>query len=107
MKDLNEIKADRSLHIISSGHDGLMGTCGGMCFVFSWGGGWEHLSVSYRHRCPTWEEMCSMKDKFFRKDECCVQYHPAEKDYINVSKYCLHIWKPINGKLLTPPKIFV
>lgn len=22
---------------------------------------WEHVSVSIRHRCPTWEEMCFYK----------------------------------------------
>ena len=29
-----------------------------MAIIASWGGGWEHVSVSLRNRCPTWEEMC-------------------------------------------------
>lgn len=25
---------------------------------------WEHVSVSLKHRCPNWEEMCMIKDLF-------------------------------------------
>lgn len=58
-------------------------------------------------RCPTWSEMCAVKDIFFRDDECCVEYHPAKKDYVNVYEHCLHIWKPQGAELPMPPKIFV
>lgn len=27
--------------------------------------GWDHVSVSLPNRCPTWEEMCKVKDLFF------------------------------------------
>ncbi len=26
--------------------------------------GWEHVSISNTHRCPTWDEMCAVKDLF-------------------------------------------
>src|SRR5262245_54586743 len=26
---------------------------------------WDHVSVSLSHRCPTWDEMCWVKDLFF------------------------------------------
>jgi hypothetical protein len=32
-----------------------------MCIVFSNGEGWEHVSVSVRDRCPTWDEMEDVK----------------------------------------------
>ena len=34
--------------------------------VCSWGGGWEHVSVSpYKKRIiPSWEDMCMIKDIF-------------------------------------------
>jgi len=70
---------------------------------FSWGGGWDHVSVSFSNRCPTWEEMCEVKSMFFDPDETCIQYHPKQEDYINDHKYCLHIWKCQYGVFQTPP----
>ena len=68
---------------------------------------WEHVSVSRIDRCLTWEEMCIIKDLFWSKDECVVQYHPAESEYINNSKYCLHLWKPLKETLPKPPSILI
>lgn len=111
MKEISEIRKDKRLLIASNAEDGISGfiTIRGQNFVFvcSWGGGWDHVSVSHRNRCPSWNEMCEVKDMFFRKDECCVEYHPSEKDYVNVHPYCLHIWKPQNREIPKPPKIFV
>ena len=54
---------------------------------------WEHVSVSLKDRCPTWEEMCEVKDLFFEEDETVVQFHPPKKDYVNIYPYCLHLWR--------------
>lgn len=78
-----------------------------MRVIISNGGGWEHVSVSLPHRCPTWGEMCMIKNLFFNKDETVIQYHPAESEYVNAHEYCLHLWRPINEKIPTPPKEFV
>ena len=75
--------------------------------IWSWGGGWDHVSVSFRDRCPTWDEMCRVKDMFFYPDECCVEYHPAKADYVNICNTCLHIWRPQNVELPKPPKELV
>lgn len=56
--------------------------------------GWEHVSVSLPDRCPTWDEMCRVKDMFFEPEEQCIQIHPRHSEYINLSEHCLHIWKP-------------
>ena len=46
---------------------------GGKSFrvIASNGMGWEHVSVSpgsaQRKCCPTWDEMCAIKDMFFRR----------------------------------------
>ena len=47
--------------------------------VVSWGCGWDHVSVSFTNRTPTWEEMAEVKDMFFEPDEVCFQIHPAKK----------------------------
>lgn len=93
------------------GEDGCRGTIWRnnieMQFIFSWGMGWEHLSVSCKHRTPTWDEMCYMKRIFWMPDEWCVQYHPAEKNYVNIHNNVLHIWRPVDGKFPVPDKILV
>lgn len=64
--------------------------------------GWEHVSVSFPRRCPTWDEMCAAKDIFWQAEECCVEYHPPKSEYINIHDYCLHIWRPKNGQIAQP-----
>lgn len=55
-------------------------------------GEWEHVSVSFPNRCPTWDEMCFVKNLFWEPEETVVQFHPAESKYVNVHEYCLHLW---------------
>ena len=75
--------------------------------VFSSGGGWEHVSVSYTNRTPTWEEMCKVKDMFWNDDECVVQFHPPKSEYVNLHPYCLHLWRKVGKNFETPPKFYV
>jgi len=65
----------------------------------------EHVSVSLKHRTPTWAEMCKVKDLFWDEDEVVVQYHPSKKDYVNNHQYCLHLWRHLD--MITPPSIMV
>ncbi len=69
--------------------------------------GWEHVSVSPRgskrdgvQPCPTWNQMCEVKDVFWDKDEGVVQFHPPEKYYLHGicgSTNILHLWKPTDN----------
>jgi hypothetical protein len=65
---------------------------------------WDHVSVSCRNRVPTWEEMCWVKRLFFNDNECVVQYHPAEKDYVNEHPNVLHLWRLVGQDFPMPPK---
>ncbi len=69
--------------------------------------GWEHVSVSLRHRCPTWEEMCFAKKLFWGEDETVVQYHPKKSEYVNCHPFCLHLWKQTGVEWAIPPKAMV
>lgn len=122
MRDLNELNQyrlkDAEMRIY-----GIVGDSGNGCFkvfvggrsffvVASNGGGWDHVSVSpcnkKRKLCPTWEEMCEIKKMFFLPEECVIEYHPAESEYVNNYEYCLHLWKTNNGvPIPTPQSIFV
>ena len=48
-----------------------------------------------------------MKEIFFKDDEVCFQLHPKKDDYVNMHEHCLHIWKPINVEIPTPPSVMV
>jgi hypothetical protein len=114
MKALEEIRKTPNLFIDAEAeNDGMGGryydkqTGKFLHFIFSYQMGWEHLSVSTPSKCPTWEQMCMMKDIFWNKDECCVEYHPKEEDYVNNHPYCLHIWRPTEEVIPTPPTLLV
>ena len=65
---------------------------------------WEHVSVSVigKEFCPTWEEMCFVKDLFWNEEEVVIQFHPAKSDYVNTHGFTLHLWKP-SYDIPTPP----
>jgi hypothetical protein len=75
--------------------------------LFSDGEGWEHVSVSLPDRCPTWAEMCEVRDFFWPADVWVVQYHPPKSEYVNAHPYCLHLWRPIGQEMPTPPSWMV
>ena len=79
--------------------------------IASDGEGWEHVSVHIisdgKDRTPTWSEMCRIKDMFWDKEDCVVQYHPPESEYVNNHKHTLHLWRPTDQILPKPEKIMV
>ena len=119
MRNLHELDQYRvdARHIYGTMGDGGNGVfkvfVGGRSFrcIASNGGGWEHVSVSpcsrKRQTCPTWEEMCAIKDMFFLPEETVVQYHPPKSDYVNIAEYCLHLWRPTIQEIPRPPVLFV
>lgn len=114
MKNIEEIKRTPNLTIIEEAeNDGFCGryydknTGKWLTFIFSYQLGWEHLSVSMPSKTPSWDQMCIMKDIFWNEEETCIEYHPKKSDYINNHKHCLHIWKPTEEYLPTPPSIMV
>lgn len=82
---------------------------GGMRVLASSYGGWEHVSVTMEDisSCPTWEEMCRVKELFFKDTEIVLQLHPPKDDNINIHPHCLHLWRHITRKFKMPPKEFV
>lgn len=88
-----------SLNIVASNGDGME----------EWyeGPKWEHVSVSLRDRCPTWEEMCWVKSLFWEPEETVIEFHPPESRYVNNHKHCLHLWRPVGVQIPAPPDIAV
>lgn len=113
MKPLEEIRKFPGFTAVKSGIDGGYGVVhhGKLSgsVVWSFGGGWEHVSVSPSDHSytPSWEDMCWLKDLFFKPEEWAVQFHPAESEYVNFVKNCLHLWRPTQEKMPTPPNWMV
>lgn len=112
MKSVEEIKKQPNLMIKELSDDGGFGYIfqrmkPWATVLFSWSGGWEHVSVSPLNKriLPTWEEMCKLKDMFFLAEEWVVQYHPAESEYVNNVPNCLHLWRPLKQDMPVPPAI--
>lgn len=56
---------------------------------------------------PTWAEMCFAKQTFFEPDECVIQYHPPQDQYVNIDRGCLHLWKRQEEAFPMPPLVMV
>ena len=63
--------------------------------------GWEHVSVSpkKRFRIPSWLDMCTLKEVFWKNDEEAYQIHPKGSHYVNCVDNCLHLWKPVGHEI--------
>ena len=114
MKTLEEIKHLPNLLIVQTSEDGGYGVlfrCGKRFASVIWsdGGGWEHVSICpfKRSYTPSWDDMCQLKDMFFKEDEIVVQYHPAKSEYVNNMPNCLHLWRSMNSTFPMPPSIMV
>lgn len=82
--------------------------------IASNGYGWEHVSVSLRtnagtilSRTPKWAEMCEVKEMFFEPNEVVMQLHPSDDEYIEEHPYVLHLWRPLEKEIPTPPSYMV
>ena len=75
--------------------------------IASDGEGWEHVSVSLENRCPTWDEMCIIKDIFWDNTDCVIQYHPPKSEYVNHHPFCLHLWRKIGSEFELPPSYMI
>ena len=75
--------------------------------IVSWGGGWDHVSIHGQTPnvkfTPFWEDMCFVKNVFFKLSETAYQFHPARNNHINIHKNVLHIWRKQGQEIEMPP----
>ncbi len=83
--------------------DGAAYKMGVLRIIASWGGGWEHVSVSRKDKCPSWAEMDHVKRLFWDDEETVMQLHPPRSQWVNNYPHCLHLWKPIGQEIPLPP----
>lgn len=79
---------------------------------------WEHVSVSLQRisnsgnaypekRCPTWEEMCLVKELFWTDDDTVIQFHPKASEYVSQHPFVLHLWRKSGQEHELPPSQYV
>lgn len=114
MRNLHEIDAHRRVDWELRAH-GVVGDKGNGCFelmheggaqlwiIASNGGGWDHLSVSLKDRCPTWLEMEAVRKLFTAPGEVWLQFGVPSRDHINLHEYCLHWWRHQHREVRLPP----
>ena len=113
MRDLKEIKQCKRLVIQEETQDGFSAIIHMPLWVgsviCSWGGGWEHISVSPSKKriTPEWDEMCRIKEIFFKDEESVIQIHPPKDMYVNNMPNCLHLWRYTDGEMILPPSFMV
>lgn len=70
----------------------------------------EHVSVSLYNesrKTPTWEEMCEVKEIFWKPEEEVHQIHPAVSRYVHGifgKDNILHLWRPVKNGWLGEPR---
>ena len=71
---------------------------------------WEHVSVhAYskfgreKQRTPNWNEMAYVKRLCWDDEDVVIQYHPRKSEYVNNHPHVLHLWRPRNAEIPTPP----
>lgn len=114
MKNIKQIKSLLQSKVVGHFEEGIDGLAVAFkengfyyCIIASWGKKWEHVSMSLEDRCPTWDEMCWLKDIFWNSEETVMQLHPPESRYVNNHEFCLHLWKPQHHIIPLPPVDFV
>jgi hypothetical protein len=121
MRDLRtldrfRIRGRKVIELFGSEGDGTCGAFnvpssidgGALRVIASSEGGWDHVSVSRVSRCPNWPEMEQIKRLFFKDHETAMQLHVPVSEHISHHPYCLHIWRPTDGREIPlPPAIFV
>jgi hypothetical protein len=70
-------------------------------------GNWDHVSVSMKSKCPSWNDMSHVRRLFFKPEETVMELHVPNVEHINFHPYCLHLWRPQAVPIPLPPSIFV
>ena len=68
-------------------------------------GYWIHLSVSHRNSIPTHNTMMMCKKLFIGENREAISIHPPKHRIVNMAKFCLHLWSPMDPKDRSWPKM--
>ena len=53
---------------------------------------WLHVSFSRKSRIPDYKDIQLVRKDFIGTDKKSIMVFPDEEHYVNIAKYCLHLW---------------
>lgn len=53
---------------------------------------WLHVSFSRKSRIPDYKDIQLVRKDFIGTDKKSIMVFPNEEHYVNIAKYCLHLW---------------
>ena len=66
------------------------------------GRSWVHLSVSHKHRLPTWDEFVRVKELFLGRERLAIQVLAPRSEWVNIHPHVLHLWSCLDETRLLP-----
>jgi hypothetical protein len=54
---------------------------------------WQHLSISYWDRLPSYADLVMVKRLWMGNDTTALQVFPPASRWVNVHSWCLHLWR--------------
>lgn len=61
---------------------------------------WLHVSLSRQGRLPSWDDLKDVKAAFVGPEREAYQVLPPEKKFVNIHRFCLHLWCCWDGPAL-------
>lgn len=58
---------------------------------------WTHVSMSHKHKLPSYEDMCEVKSRFIGDDRRAIQVFAPTREHVNIMATCLHLWACEDG----------
>lgn len=58
----------------------------------------RHASIAHPWRYPTWDEIVSVRDRFFGPQTECVMFVPRRSEYVNLQPNAFHLWGDPEGR---------
>lgn len=83
---LKLIKEDSIGNIYTFGKSGII-------ILHSIDNGKNHISLSYKNKLPSYEEIKEARYQLCPNIKYMAQIFPPKEEFINAHEYCLHLWE--------------
>jgi hypothetical protein len=90
---LTEIVGDDPARAVLPPSARIYSAAGGCSVIVSRDAGRWHVSISHRHRYPTWDEIADARYALVPDDVTMAMLLPPSSEYVNAHDFCFHLWE--------------
>lgn len=65
----------------------------GITIIHSINNGKNHISLSYKNKLPSYEEMKAARYQICPHVKYMAQIFPPKEEFVNIHNYCLQLWE--------------